>query len=552
MSRNPETSLVSKRVLAGLILAVVTASGAAARPIANADASYLPGDLATAPSVFSRAKQANAAAVLVAAAQGEKPEEYNLTVKFNESAAPAKAAVDPQPPAAEALAPVVDEAPVPVADGVPAADGLALSGDDHWVAIASVEELDQAIIIAQTYAEQKSRVVKARNGWFAVVLGPTPTSKAATFRNSYDGPELPAKILLTRGTDYMATVWPAQAEKPPAKPVDETAVAALANEMQSPAVSDAADPPVEQTASANPVDDPDAAYDRGDYATALKLWKQNLAARPNGSSGESAAVYLPPEKLALEGDERWVAIASVEDAGPAIEIARAFSDQKSRVVKARNGWFAVVLGPVPTSDLAAFRKTYSGPELPPGIILARGTDYLESVWPAATGAAEASPPPAEAHVVAAVAPEPIKVDPAPVEASVAPAEVSTTPTDASPVPADVSPASVEVAAVTAEASAAPVENDQAAAVPFRPVVELEPLAGQGDAAAQNTLGVAYVKGEGVPQDYVLAHMWFNLAAAQGNEDARQNRDGVAKLMTPDQIAEAQRLARQWKPVVAAQ
>lgn len=535
-----------KRVLAGLFLVVVTASGAAARPIANADASYLPGDFATGPSVFSRSNEGRDSLIRVAAAQGEDPEEYNLTVKFNESAAPAKAAVDPQLPADEVLAPVADEALVPVADDAPAADGLALSGDDRWVAIASVEKLDEAINIAQTYAEHKSRVVKARNGWFAVVLGPTPTSKVATFRNSYSGPELPGKILLTRGTDYMATVWPAQAETPPAKPVEEIAVAALANEMQSPAAANAADPPAEQTASASPIDDPDAAYDRGDYATALKLWKQNLPARTDGSSGESTAVYLPPEKLALDGDDHWVAIASVEDVEPAIEIARAFADQKSRVVKARNGWFAVVLGPHPTGDISAFRKSYTGPELPPGIILTRGTDYLESVWPAATGAVEISPPkPADEPVLAAVAPDSTE-SPAPLVASIAPVEANAE-------PADVKSAPIEVSIAPAGAGAVPAEGDQATKItPFRPIAELEPLAGQGDAKAQGDLGAAYVKGEGVPQDYVLAHMWFNLAAAQGNEDARQNRDSLAKVMTPDQIAEAQRLARQWKPVVAAQ
>ena len=45
-------------------------------------------------------------------------------------------------------------------------------------------------------------------------------------------------------------------------------------------------------------------------------------------------------------------------------------------------------------------------------------------------------------------------------------------------------------------------------------------------------------------------MWFNLAAARGGEDrdaAVEFRDRAAKLMTPDQIAEAQRLAREWKP-----
>ena len=70
---------------------------------------------------------------------------------------------------------------------------------------------------------------------------------------------------------------------------------------------------------------------------------------------------------------------------------------------------------------------------------------------------------------------------------------------------------------------------------------------QGDAAAQDNVGSLYELGEGMPQDYVLAHMWFNLAAAHGYEGADKDRDTVAKLMTPDQIAEAQRLAREWKP-----
>ncbi len=70
---------------------------------------------------------------------------------------------------------------------------------------------------------------------------------------------------------------------------------------------------------------------------------------------------------------------------------------------------------------------------------------------------------------------------------------------------------------------------------------------QGNASAQNNLGVMYAKGEGVPQDYVRAHMWANLATAQGDEDAREFRDLLAQEMTPAQLAEAQRLAREWKP-----
>ena len=54
-----------------------------------------------------------------------------------------------------------------------------------------------------------------------------------------------------------------------------------------------------------------------------------------------------------------------------------------------------------------------------------------------------------------------------------------------------------------------------------------------------------LEGRGVPEDYVLAHMWFNLAAAQSEELAVSGRDIVARRMTPAQIAEAQRLAREW-------
>jgi uncharacterized protein len=42
-------------------------------------------------------------------------------------------------------------------------------------------------------------------------------------------------------------------------------------------------------------------------------------------------------------------------------------------------------------------------------------------------------------------------------------------------------------------------------------------------------------------------MWFNLAAAGGNKEAAEARNLVSSLMTPAQIAEAQKLAREWKP-----
>jgi len=52
----------------------------------------------------------------------------------------------------------------------------------------------------------------------------------------------------------------------------------------------------------------------------------------------------------------------------------------------------------------------------------------------------------------------------------------------------------------------------------------------------------YEEGKGVPQDFVYAHMWWNLAASQGIKEAVETRDRLAKEMTRPQIAEAQKLA----------
>jgi uncharacterized protein len=79
-------------------------------------------------------------------------------------------------------------------------------------------------------------------------------------------------------------------------------------------------------------------------------------------------------------------------------------------------------------------------------------------------------------------------------------------------------------------------------------------ADQGDALAQYNLGLSYAKGEAGEPDNVSAHMWFNLAAARfplsdatNRTAARKNRDLLAEKMTPDQVAEAQTRAREWKP-----
>jgi TPR repeat protein len=78
----------------------------------------------------------------------------------------------------------------------------------------------------------------------------------------------------------------------------------------------------------------------------------------------------------------------------------------------------------------------------------------------------------------------------------------------------------------------------------------EQAATQGEAWAQTSLGTLYLNGEGVSQDYMRAYMWWSLAAASTGDQqthAVEYRDKVARGMTPAQIAEAQRLAREWKP-----
>ncbi len=75
---------------------------------------------------------------------------------------------------------------------------------------------------------------------------------------------------------------------------------------------------------------------------------------------------------------------------------------------------------------------------------------------------------------------------------------------------------------------------------------------QGNAFAQYDLGLMYAQGYGVPLDYVRAYMWLILAASgAGNAETRELapkiRNFIAAKMTPDQIAEAQRMARDWKP-----
>ncbi len=69
---------------------------------------------------------------------------------------------------------------------------------------------------------------------------------------------------------------------------------------------------------------------------------------------------------------------------------------------------------------------------------------------------------------------------------------------------------------------------------------------QGYALAQRILGEMYLEGEGVPRDYTMSYMWLNLAADQGNEGAITYRSLLENEMTTEQIAEAQKLSREFK------
>jgi TPR repeat protein len=77
------------------------------------------------------------------------------------------------------------------------------------------------------------------------------------------------------------------------------------------------------------------------------------------------------------------------------------------------------------------------------------------------------------------------------------------------------------------------------------LTQFEVDAKQGRADALYNLGLAYSTGQGVSVDYVAAHKWFNLAAMRGSDLAKSWRAQISREMNSNQIAEAQRLAREW-------
>ena len=90
------------------------------------------------------------------------------------------------------------------------------------------------------------------------------------------------------------------------------------------------------------------------------------------------------------------------------------------------------------------------------------------------------------------------------------------------------------------------QSDGDAAALYRQAAE------QGYPPAQYFLGVHYAEGKGVPRDYAQAYFWLNLAAAYAppgdvRDSAASNRDAVLARLTPEQLMEQQKAAREWKP-----
>jgi TPR repeat protein len=84
-----------------------------------------------------------------------------------------------------------------------------------------------------------------------------------------------------------------------------------------------------------------------------------------------------------------------------------------------------------------------------------------------------------------------------------------------------------------------------ACVDIDALTQFESEAKKGRADALYNLGLAYSTGQGVEVDYIAAHKWFNLAAIKGSELAKSWRAQISAEMNVGQIAEAQRLAREW-------
>ncbi|MBC8326356.1 MAG: SEL1-like repeat protein [Verrucomicrobia subdivision 3 bacterium] len=85
------------------------------------------------------------------------------------------------------------------------------------------------------------------------------------------------------------------------------------------------------------------------------------------------------------------------------------------------------------------------------------------------------------------------------------------------------------------------DKDKALSKDFK---ALKALVEKNDAKAQSALGDKYYTGKGVLKDHVTAYAWWNIAAFSGDADAKKSKGIIAKKMTEEQIAEAQKLSKE--------
>jgi hypothetical protein len=84
---------------------------------------------------------------------------------------------------------------------------LHLSKNENWIVVANTKDQDTAIGIANHYADSGSRVVSARNGSFAVIIGPYRSGSLPEIARRHALPSLPSNATLSRGEEYQSTVW---------------------------------------------------------------------------------------------------------------------------------------------------------------------------------------------------------------------------------------------------------------------------------------------------------------------------------------------------------
>jgi len=65
---------------------------------------------------------------------------------------------------------------------------------------------------------------------------------------------------------------------------------------------------------------------------------------------------------------------------------------------------------------------------------------------------------------------------------------------------------------------------------------------KGDMKARFRLGLIYLSGQGVPRDYVLSYIWFNLSGAAGYKPAQKQLDKLEAKMPPEQVKRAQKMS----------